>query len=146
MSTLIDIINGPNLNLLGEREPGQYGSTSLADVEAGAKALCAEMGFDLRMRQSNHEGELIDWVQAARTDSSGIIINPGGYSHTSIALMDALKAFAGPVIEVHVSQVYKREAFRHHSYVSNRSDTVIVGAGANGYALAIRQLAHLLAQ
>lgn len=137
---LIDIINGPNLNLLGEREPGIYGAGTLSDVEDAARALCAEAGVDLRMRQSNHEGTLVDWIQDARTDSAAIAINPGAYTHTSIAILDALNAFAGLVVEVHVSAVHKREAFRHRSYVSQRADAVIAGCGIGGYSLAVRHI------
>lgn len=143
MSRLIDIINGPNLNLLGEREPGIYGAGTLADVEAEAQNLCAEAGATLRMRQSNHEGQLIDWIQEARKDSAGIVINPGGYTHTSVAILDALNAFPGLVVELHVSAVHKREAFRHHSYVSKRSDAVIAGCGIGGYGLAVRHILTL---
>ncbi len=142
---ILDIFNGPNLNLLGEREPGVYGTGTLADVEAEARALCAAAGADLRMRQTNHEGQLIDWIQQARSDSAGIVINPGAFTHTSIAILDALNAFAGPVVEVHVSAVHKREPFRHHSYVSHRADAVIAGCGVRGYGLAVRYLLDRLA-
>ncbi len=142
---ILDIFNGPNLNLLGEREPGVYGTGTLADVEAEARALCAAAGADLRMRQTNHEGQLIDWIQQARADSAGIVINPGAFTHTSIAILDALNAFAGPVVEVHVSAVHKREPFRHHSYVSHRADAVIAGCGVRGYGLAVRYLLDRLA-
>ena len=140
MRKLIDILNGPNLNLLGEREPGIYGSGTLADVEASARELCSGAGVELRMRQSNHEGEIIEMIHGARGDSAGIVINPGAYTHTSIAILDALNAFKGPVVEVHVSAVHKREPFRHHSFVSHRADAVIAGCGIQGYELAVRHV------
>ncbi len=140
MPKLIDILNGPNLNLLGEREPGIYGAGTLADVEAAARDLCEAAGADLRMRQSNHEGEIIEMIHGARADSAGIVINPGAYTHTSIAILDALNAFKGPVVEVHVSAVHKREPFRHHSFVSHRADAVIAGCGIQGYELAVRHV------
>lgn len=145
MSRLIDILNGPNLNMLGEREPGIYGSATLADVETETKSLCEAAGAMLRMRQSNHEGELVTWIQDARADSAAIVINPGAYTHTSIAILDALNAFKGPVVELHISQVHKREAFRHHSYVSQRADAVIAGCGIDGYALAVQHVLKLTA-
>jgi 3-dehydroquinate dehydratase-2 len=136
--TDILVLNGPNLNLLGHREPHIYGGETLADVEASCRALgLAELTF----RQSNHEGQLIDWIQEARGTQDAIVINPGAYSHTSIALLDALNAFEGRVAEVHVSNIHKREAFRHHSYVSARADAVIAGMGTEGYRAAIRWLA-----
>ncbi|MEM8740563.1 MAG: type II 3-dehydroquinate dehydratase [Pseudomonadota bacterium] len=142
MSVLV--LNGPNLNLLGQRQPEIYGHSTLDEIEAGTAALAAELGLVQEWRQSNHEGVLIDWVQAARAATDAIIVNPGAFSHSSIALLDALNAYDGPVIEVHLSNIHKREAFRHHSFVSQRADAVIAGCGAGGYALALRHVAQLL--
>jgi 3-dehydroquinate dehydratase II len=116
--TTIFLINGPNLNLLGVREPDIYGYTTLADIEQSCQNLGQSLGLTVQCYQSNHEGVLIDTIQAARTQAKGIIINPAAYSHTSIAILDALKAFNGPIIEVHLSDIHTRESFRHHSYVS----------------------------
>ena len=145
MSKLITLLNGPNLNMLGLRQPEIYGAETLADVEAKATALAQELGFTLDAKQSNHEGQLVDWVQAARDTSVAIVINPAAYSHTSVALLDALNMFDGPVMEVHISNIHAREAFRHHSYVSGRADAVIAGCGTDGYLFAIRRIAGLLA-
>jgi 3-dehydroquinate dehydratase-2 len=139
------LLNGPNLNLLGTREPEIYGPTTLAQVEESTRELAAEFGFDLRAVQSNAEGALIDAIHAARVDCAGIIINPAAYSHTSVAIADALSAVALPVVEVHLSNVARREAFRHHSYVSAVADAVIAGAGPLGYAFAVRYLADRIA-
>ncbi|MBN2759918.1 MAG: type II 3-dehydroquinate dehydratase [Rhodobacteraceae bacterium] len=144
MARLIYILNGPNLNLLGQREPEVYGHTTLADVESACTTLAAGLGLELRFLQTNHEGQLVDWVQDARGAAAGIIINPAALTHTSIAVLDALNAFDGPVIELHISQVHKREAFRHHSYVSQRADAVMAGFGTHGYELALRHMAHVL--
>ena len=144
MSRLVYVLNGPNLNLLGKRQPDIYGSESLADVEAACRALAVELGLELRFLQSNHEGQIVDWIHEARETAGGIAINPAAYTHTSVAILDALNAFDGPVIEVHISNVHKREAFRHHSYVSLRADGVIAGLGTQGYGLALRRLASLL--
>jgi len=144
MSKLVTLLNGPNLNLLGLRQPEIYGRETLADVIARATALAGEFGLDLAAKQSNHEGQLVDWIQAARSTSAGIILNPGAYSHTSVAILDALNAFEGPVLEVHISNIHKREAFRHHSFVSRRADGVIAGCGTEGYLLALRRMATLL--
>ncbi|NRG18207.1 type II 3-dehydroquinate dehydratase [Rhizobiales bacterium] len=138
------ILNGPNLNLLGKRQPEIYGYETLADVEDACRKVGGEFGLDCELRQSNHEGELVDWIHEAREEAAGIIINPGAYSHTSVAILDALKAFEGPVIEVHVSNIHKRESFRHHSYVSLRADGVIAGCGIEGYSLAMRRLGSLV--
>lgn len=138
------VLNGPNLNLLGQRQPEIYGRETLADVEAALARLAAELGVAVACRQSNHEGQLVDWIQEARKDAAGIIINPGAYSHTSVAILDALNAFEGPVLEVHISNIHKREAFRHHSFVSSRADGVIAGFGTEGYLLALRRMAGLL--
>ncbi len=139
--TRVLVLNGPNLNLLGEREPELYGAVSLADIEARLEALAAELGLELRCRQSNHEGALIDEVHAARQDCAGIIVNPGALAHSSIALADALRAFAGRVCEVHVSNIHAREPFRHHSHLAAVADAVICGCGPVGYELALRFLA-----
>ena len=144
MSKPIFVLNGPNLNLLGLRQPEIYGRETLADVEASMTGLAAELALDLRFMQSNHEGQLVDWIQAARNDAAGIIINPGAYSHTSVAILDALNAFDGAVLEVHISNIHKREAFRHHSFASARADGVIAGFGTQGYLLALRRMASLL--
>ena len=144
MSRLVTVLNGPNLNLLGLRQPHIYGHETLADVERDCRALAAELALELRFLQSNREYELIDWVHEARETAGGIAINPAAFTHTSVALLDALNAFDGPVIEVHISNVHKREAFRHHSYVSLRADGVIAGFGTQGYLLALRRLAVLL--
>jgi 3-dehydroquinate dehydratase-2 len=134
------LVNGPNLNLLGTREPSVYGSDTLADVERLATETAAAAGWEIRSVQSNHEGVLIDAIHAARTDCAGIVINPGGLTHTSVALRDALSGVDLPIAEVHISNVHRREEFRHHSYVSGIADVVIAGAGINGYAYAVRQL------
>ena len=138
------ILNGPNLNLLGTRQPEVYGPETLADVEAACTALAATLGLKVACQQSNHEGALVDAVQAARASAQGIIINPGAYSHTSVAILDALNAFDGPVLEVHISNIHRREAFRHHSFVSARAEGVIAGFGTEGYLLALRRMATLL--
>ena len=144
MSKLVFFLNGPNLNLLGHRQPEIYGRETLDDVAAKAADLAEELGLRLRALQSNHEGQLVDWIQEARGNAAGIVINPGAYSHTSIAILDALSAYDGPVLEVHISNIHKREAFRHHSYVSSRADGVIAGFGTDGYLLALRRMATLL--
>jgi 3-dehydroquinate dehydratase II len=144
MSKLVTLLNGPNLNLLGQRQPEIYGHETLADVVARVSDLAGELGLQVEARQSNHEGQLLDWVQDARGRSAAIILNAGALTHTSIALLDALNAFDGPVLEVHISNIHKREAFRHHSFVSQRADGVIVGCGTEGYLLALRRVASLL--
>jgi 3-dehydroquinate dehydratase-2 len=144
MPKLVTLLNGPNLNLLGLRQPEIYGRETLDDVVARVADLAEEMGLTLRALQSNHEGQLVDWIHEARTISAGIVINPGAYSHTSVAILDALNAYDGPVIEVHISNIHKREAFRHHSYVSHRADGVIAGCGTEGYLLALRRIASIL--
>jgi len=143
MTIPVTLINGPNLNLLGTRQPEVYGADTLADVEARAVDLGSKLGLDVTCLQSNWEGQIVDWVQAARHEAAGIVINPGAFSHTSVALLDALNAFDGPVIEVHISNIHKREAFRHHSFVSQRAEGVIAGCGVMGYDLALRRLAVL---
>ena len=142
MAPTIHILNGPNLNRLGSRESGIYGSETLADIEARARARARERGFDLLFRQSNHEGALIDWLHEA-ADSAGIVLNAGAYTHTSVALHDAIRAIAAPAIEVHLSNVFAREAFRHHSMISAVARGVICGFGAESYMLAIDGLAQI---
>ena len=138
------VLNGPNLNLLGTREPEIYGSATLADIETAAAARAKSHGLTIVFRQSNHEGELVDWIHEARGKGCGVIINPGAYSHTSIALLDALRALDKPVIEVHLSNPHRREAFRHHSYVSEAAKGVICGLGSTGYLLALEAMAGLV--
>ena len=140
----IYLMNGPNLSLLGLRQPEIYGHETLADVEAAVAQLAGELGLVVEAMQSNHEGQLVDWIQAARDKAAGIIINPGAYSHTSVAILDALNAFEAPVLEVHISNIHKREAFRHHSYVSRRAEGVIAGFGTEGYLLALRRMRGLV--
>jgi 3-dehydroquinate dehydratase II len=144
MSKLVTLLNGPNLNLLGLRQPEIYGRETLDDVAARVADLAEELGLRVKALQSNHEGQLVDWIHEARGTSAAIIINPGAYSHTSIAILDALNAYDGPVLEVHISNIHKREAFRHHSYISARADGVIAGCGTDGYLLALRRIASLL--
>lgn len=138
------VLNGPNLNLLGTRQPETYGRETLADVEALCSVTAQAHGLAVTCRQSNREYELIDWIHGARGDHSAIVINPGAFSHTSVAILDALNMFEGPVIEVHISNIHKREAFRHHSFVSARAEAVIAGAGVQGYGFAIERAAHLI--
>ncbi len=139
------LLNGPNLNMLGVRQPDVYGASSLADVEALAQRTAIEVGLSVRAHQTNHEGEMIDWIHAARGAVDAIVINPGGWTHTSVALRDALVVPEVPVIEVHISNVYAREEFRHTSYVSGVATAVISGCGIQGYDLALRRVAELLA-
>jgi len=146
MSRVVYLLNGPNLDLLGKREPDIYGHETLADVERDCRALCADLKLDLRFFQSNREYELIDWIHEARDVAGGIVINPAAFTHTSVALLDALNAFDNPVIEIHISNVHKREEFRRHSYVSLRADGVIAGCGTQGYQLALRRIAALINQ
>ena len=144
MTATIYILNGPNLNLLGKREPAIYGRETLADVEKLCRAAAKKLGLSVEFRQSNHEGELIDWVQEARTKAAGLVVNAGGLTHTSVALMDALLAADQPVIEVHISNIFRREEFRHHSYISLAAKGVICGLGPKGYVLALEALAELV--
>lgn len=144
MSRTILILNGPNLNLLGTREPEIYGPATLDDVKTDCAALAGVLGLAVDFRQTNHEGDLVTWIQEARGTAAGIVINPAAYTHTSVAILDALSMYDGPVVEVHISNIHRREAFRHHSYVSARADGVIAGCGTHGYLLALRQMAHLL--
>jgi 3-dehydroquinate dehydratase-2 len=145
VSKLVVVLNGPNLNLLGKRQPEIYGRETLADVEAACRRVAAEQGLEIRFAQSNREYEIIDWVHAAREDAAAIVINPGAFTHTSVAILDALNAFEGLVFEVHISNVHKRESFRHHSYVSHRADGVMAGFGVQGYELALLRVGRLLA-
>jgi 3-dehydroquinate dehydratase II len=144
MTRKVYILNGPNLNLLGKRQPEIYGSVTLADVQASCDRLANELGLAVEFFQTNHEGTLVDQIQLARDTAAAIIINPAAYTHTSVAILDALHAFDGPVIEVHISNVHQRESFRHHSFVSQRADGVIAGFGVQGYDLALRRVATLL--
>jgi 3-dehydroquinate dehydratase II len=144
MTVSVLILNGPNLNLLGYREPEVYGHDTLADVEALCRSHADSLGLAADCRQSNHEGQLIDWVHEARTAFAGIVINPGAYSHTSIALLDAVKAVQKPVIEVHLSNIHQRESFRHHSYISQAAKGVICGLGIQGYVAALDAMARWL--
>jgi 3-dehydroquinate dehydratase-2 len=144
MNLSILVLNGPNLNLLGTREPEIYGSESLSDIEAACRRHAAPLGLAVDCRQSNHEGVLIDWVQEARLSFAGIIINPGAYSHSSIALLDALKAVPKPIVEVHLSNIHQREEYRHHSYVSLAARGVICGLGSLGYLAALDAMARWL--
>ncbi len=138
------LLNGPNLNLLGTREPEVYGHTTLAEIEATCRVRASELGLELDCRQSNHEGRLLDWIQEARGNHDAIILNPGAYSHTSIAIPDALKAVGLPVVELHLSNIHKREPFRQKSYVSAVAEGVICGFGPQGYVLALEAVAQLL--
>lgn len=144
MSRRILLVNGPNLNLLGTREPEVYGTATLADVERITGAAAAELGFEVRAVQSNHEGVLIDAIHAARDDCAAIVINPGGLTHTSVVLRDALTGVSLPFAEVHISDVYAREQFRHHSYLDDVAAVRVVGRGVDGYVDAVRQLAALI--
>lgn len=135
------ILNGPNLNLLGQREPEIYGHDTLADIEARCQARAAELGVTLAFRQSNHEGDLVTWIQEARGTASAIILNAAAYTHTSVAILDAMKMFEGLKIELHLSNPHKRESFRHLSYVSMAADGVIAGFGAKGYLMALEAAA-----
>ncbi len=138
------VLNGPNLNLLGVREPQTYGHETLADIEEACLELAAELGIVVDFRQSNHEGQLVDWIQEARESADGIVLNAGALTHTSIAILDALRAADVPVVEVHLSNVFRRESFRHHSYVSQAASGVICGFGSHGYLLALEAMARLL--
>ncbi len=140
------VLNGPNLNMLGTREPEIYGAQTLADIEALVKDRARVHGLDVDFRQSNSEGELVAWIQEARLTAQAIIINAAAYTHTSVAILDALQAFKGPIIEVHLSNIFKREAFRHHSYVSPAALGVICGLGAQGYLLALDAVADKVAR
>jgi len=144
MHPLVVILNGPNLNLLGKRQPEIYGRDTMADVARLCGEEAERLGLAVRFHQSNREYELIDWIHEARDSAAGIVINPGAFTHTSIAILDALNAFDGAVLEVHISNVHKRESFRHHSYVSLRADGVIAGFGVQGYLLALQRMGVLV--
>jgi 3-dehydroquinate dehydratase-2 len=145
MAKTIYVLNGPNLNLLGTREPHIYGRSTLADVKKLCRITAERHGFALVFRQSNHEGQIIDWINEARAEKvAGLIINPAGHTTTSVAILDALLTMESPVVEVHISNIHAREEFRRHSYVSRAARAVICGFGINGYALAIAGLASLL--
>lgn len=145
MSNLVFVLNGPNLNLLGMREPAIYGRDTLADIEARCAATGQRLGLAIDFRQSNVEGELVTWIQEARSKARGLIVNAGAYTHTSIAILDALQAAELPVIEVHLSNIFRRDDFRQHSYVSLAATGVICGLGAKGYDLALDAMAGLIA-
>ena len=144
MTKTIYLLNGPNLNLLGTREPEIYGYDTLADVEARARKRSDKHGYKLEFRQSNHEGEIVSWIHEAREKAAALIINPAAYTHTSVAILDALKMLSIPVVELHLSNPHRREPFRHHSYVSLAATAVIAGLGAKGYGVAVDAAAELL--
>jgi 3-dehydroquinate dehydratase II len=144
MSRLVYVLNGANLNLLGKRQPAIYGYETLADVEKECRTVAKGLNLEIRFHQSNREYDIIDWIHEARETAGGIAINPAAFTHTSVAILDALNTCEFPVIEIHISNVHKREAFRHHSYVSLRADGVIAGFGTQGYVLALRRLARLI--
>jgi len=145
MTKTILVLNGPNLNMLGQREPHIYGATTLAEVEAMCRDKAKALGFDLAFHQSNHEGQLVEWIHGALKTAAGIVINPAAYTHTSVAILDALAMVKGPVIELHISNVHRREPFRHHSYVSATATAIICGLGVKGYPLAVEAMAGLIA-
>jgi 3-dehydroquinate dehydratase II len=144
MASLVYVLNGPNLNLLGTREPELYGSDTLADIEKLCRAAAAKHGLEVVFRQTNVEGELVNWLQEARTKAAGVLLNAGAYTHTSVAILDAIRATTMPVIEVHLSNPFAREQFRHHSFVSPAAKGLICGFGAHSYVLAIDALAGVL--
>ncbi len=144
MTTSILVLNGPNLNLLGRREPGIYGAATLADIDTLCVERGRELGLDVTCRQSNHEGELVTWIQEIHDQFAGLVINPGAYSHTSIAIHDAMRALEEPIIEVHLTNIHQRESFRHQSYVSLVATGVICGLGATGYEMALMGLSNLV--
>jgi 3-dehydroquinate dehydratase-2 len=144
MSRIVYVLNGPNLNLLGKRQPHIYGHETLADVEAECRRTAADLALEIVFHQSNREYEIIDWIHEAREHAGGIVINPAAFTHTSVAILDALATCEFPILEVHISNVHKREAFRHHSYVSTIASGVIAGFGTQGYPLALQRLARLI--
>ncbi len=144
MAKTVYILNGPNLNLLGQREPDVYGSFSLADIERDCRSLADDINLSVDFRQSNHEGQLVDWIQEVGNSDAGIILNAGAYTHTSVALHDAVRAISQPVIELHLSNIHAREEFRHKSFLSPVAVGVIYGFGADGYLLAIRAMSTML--
>ncbi|MDP6350615.1 MAG: type II 3-dehydroquinate dehydratase [Alphaproteobacteria bacterium] len=145
MAKNVSILNGPNLNLLGTRQPEIYGAETLADVEARCREAAQTLSMTVDFRQSNHEGELVTWVQQAREEAQGLMINAGAYTHTSVALLDALLACQRPIVEVHLSNIHRREAFRRRSYVSLAAHGMICGFGGHGYVLGLRALDRLIA-
>lgn len=144
MSRLVYVLNGPNLNLLGKRQPHIYGHETLADVEADCRKLATSLNLEIRFHQSNREYEIIDWIHESRETAGGIVINPAAFTHTSVAILDALATCEFPIIEVHISNVHKREEFRHHSFVSAIASGVIAGFGTQGYQLALQRVARLI--
>jgi 3-dehydroquinate dehydratase-2 len=144
MAIPVFVLNGPNLNLLGKREPDLYGRATLADIEGACRDRGKELGLNVDFRQTNIEGVLVDWIQEAAGNAQGIVINPGAYTHTSVALHDAIRAIGLPVIEVHLSNIFAREPFRHHSFVSPVAKGVICGLGPSGYTLALEALRAFL--
>ena len=145
MGNIIIVINGPNLNMLGKREPGIYGGKTLKDIENDCLAAGADLGFAVEFRQSNHEGVLVDWLHEAGARAAGVVINPGAYSHTSIALHDAIRAISTPVVEVHISNIHAREEFRHKSMVSPAAKGMVCGFGPYGYIMALHALKNITA-
>ncbi len=145
MAARILVLNGPNLNMLGTREPAIYGRQTLDDVRSMCEQRGDALDLDIDFRQSNHEGELVEWIQQARDGAAGIVINPGGYTHTSVAIMDALLLSELPVVEIHISNIFRRESFRRRSYVSHAADGVITGFGTHGYVLALDAVADIVA-
>ena len=145
MSKSIFILNGPNLNKLGTREPHIYGHTTLPEVEEMCRERAKARGHEIRFHQSNHEGEIVEWIHEAIEEASGIIINPAAYTHTSVAILDALNIVKCPVIELHISNPHNRESFRHHSYVTMRAEALICGLGVNGYPVSVDAMADMLA-
>lgn len=141
---VVFVLNGPNVNMLGTREPDVYGKTTFAELEAMCRARASALGLTLEFRQSNHEGELVDWVQEARTAAQGIVINPGGLTHSSVSLLDAILAAGVPTIEVHLTNIHRRDAFREVSYISKGATGVIFGLGPQGYELALEALAKII--
>ena len=144
MAKSVLILNGPNLNMIGTREPEIYGTETLADVEQKCREIAESAGAELAFKQSNHEGEMVEIIQHAISEHDAIVINPAAYSHTSVAILDALKMFKGPVIEIHISNIHQREDFRHFSFVSQRAEGVIVGCGMQGYELALQRALGLI--
>jgi 3-dehydroquinate dehydratase-2 len=143
-ATAILCLNGPNLNMLGKREPEIYGKDTLDDIEKQVQSLAKDLKVKVEFRQSNHEGELIDWIHEARGKFAALIVNAGAFTHTSVALLDALKLFSGPIVEVHLSNIFRREAFRHRSYVSEAADGMICGFGKDSYLLGLRAAIELI--
>lgn len=144
MKAVVYVLNGPNLNLLGQREPHIYGHETLADVEAACRRVGGELGLEIEFRQSNAEFQLIDWIHEARQRAGGLVINPAGFTTTSVAILDALLTCEFPIIEVHITNIHRREEFRQHSYVSKVATGVVAGLGSQGYEFALRRLARLI--